>query len=101
MDQQTMAENVRKVCAERDRLTQRLRTAGFTIPDSQANFLLARVPSDCALTAKQLYEQLKDRGVYVRYFDQAPIADCIRITVGTPQQNDILLATMRQIGIEI
>ncbi|NIA07594.1 MAG: histidinol-phosphate transaminase [Actinobacteria bacterium] len=101
MDQQTIAENARKVCAERDRLTQRLRSRGFSIPDSQANFLLARVPSDCALTAKQLYEQLKERSVYVRYFDQAPISGCIRITVGTPQQNDILLETMQQVGIEV
>ena len=100
-DQQTMRENVSKVRAERDRLTQTLRSAGFAIPDSQSNFLLARMPAASALTAKQLYQQLKDRSVYVRYLDQTGIADCVRITVGTPQQNEILLETMRQVGIEI
>ena len=75
--------------------------AGFEVPDSQGNFLLARMPSGCPLTAKQFYQQLKDRRVYVRYLDQIACADCVRITVGTPQQNDVLLATMQQIGIEI
>ena len=101
MDQQTMLENNRKVCAERDRLSRRLQAGGFAIPDSQSNFILARIPADGKLTARQLYEQLKERSVYVRYFDQAPIADCVRITVGTPRQNDTLLNTIRQIGIEI
>lgn len=100
-DQQTMRENIRKVCAERDRLTQRLRAANFKVPDSQANFLLARMPPGCPLIARQLYQQLKDRRVYVRYLDSKATVDCIRITVGTPQQNDILLETMQQIGVEI
>ena len=101
MDQQTMLQNNRKVCDERDRLTQRLRSGGFTVPDSQANFILARMPSASDLTAGQLYEQLKQRNVYVRYFDQTPISDCVRITVGSPQQNDSLLTAMQAIGIGI
>jgi len=100
-DQETMQENARKVRDQRQRLTERLRTAGFEVPDSQANFLLARMPSGCALTAKELYKQLKERAVYVRYMEQSHLAQSIRITVGTPEQNDSLLQTMQQVGIEI
>ncbi len=100
-DQEAMQENARKVRQERERLTQRLHQAGFAVPKSQANFLLARMPPGCALSAKQLYKQLKERAVYVRYLEQTHLADCVRITVGTPEQNETLLETMQQVGIEI
>lgn len=100
-DQEAMGENARKVKDERERLSERLRAADFAVPKSQANFLLARMPAGCALTAKQLYKQLKERNVYVRYLEQMHLAECVRITLGTPEQNEALLETMRQIGIEI
>ena len=100
-DQETMEENVRKVRDERQRLGDRLRGAGFEIPKSQANFLLAQMPANCPLTAKQLYKELKQHKVYVRYLEQTHLANCVRITIGTPEQNETLLQTMRQVGIEI
>ena len=100
-DQEAMQENARKVRDERERLSERLRAAGFEVPESQANFLLARMPAECPLTAKQLYKELKQHKVYVRYLEQTHLADCVRITVGRPEQNETLLQTMRQVGIEI
>ncbi len=100
-DQEAMGENAGKVRDERERLSKRLRTAGFEVPESQANFLLARMPAECPLTAKQLYKQLKERDVYVRYLEQTHLADCVRITLGRPEQNETLLQTMREVGIEI
>ena len=100
-DQEAMQENARKVRQERERLTQRLVQAGFGVAKSQANFLLARMPSRCALSAKQLYKQLKERAVYVRYLEQTHLTDCIRITVGRPEENETLLQTMGQLGVEI
>ena len=76
----------RAIRRERERLTAALRHLGCTVPDSQTNFLLARVPA-----APRVFEALRARGVFVRYFDRPRLADCLRITVGTPQENDRLL----------
>lgn len=100
-DQKTMRENARKVKDEREQLGDRLRAAGFDIPKSQANFLLAQMPTKYPLTAKQLYKELKQHKVYIRYFEQTHLANCVRITVGTPKQNETLLQTMQEVGIEI
>ena len=100
-DQESMQKNARKVKDERERLGDRLRAAGFEMPESQANFLLAHMPAKCPLTAKGLYKELKQHKVYVRYLEQSHLTNCVRITVGTPEQNETLLQTMRQVGIEI
>lgn len=81
----------REVKRERARLTDELGRRGFAVEPSQANFLLARVPGG---DAGAIYRALKDRGVLVRFFDQPDLRDKLRITVGTPQENDALLAAL-------
>ncbi len=100
-DQEHAQAAAQKVRDERRRLTERLETAGFDVPPSQSNFLLAKVPTEAGMTAQQLYKKLRAKSVYVRYFDQTRISDCIRITVGTPEQNDVLLATMGEVGLAV
>jgi histidinol-phosphate aminotransferase len=58
---------------------------GFNVSSSQTNFVLARAPQDAA--AADLYQALKDAGILVRYFNTPRLQDCLRITVGTPEQN--------------
>jgi histidinol-phosphate aminotransferase len=91
-DQEYARSTWEKIKAERTRLSAELRKRGFTLPESHANFVLAQVPGE----AKPLYERLKGRGVLVRYFDRPRLADKLRITVGTPEQNDRLLAEFPQ-----
>jgi histidinol-phosphate aminotransferase len=83
------------VIAERARVTAALRTLGFAVPTSQSNFLLATVPHQQATPARTLYEALKSRGILVRWWDIPNIADKLRITIGTPEQNDRLLAELK------
>jgi histidinol-phosphate aminotransferase len=71
-----------------------LRQLGFTVLDSDANFLFAK--SD-AVDGETLYLQLKARGVLVRHFTLPRIAQYDRITIGTPAQMEILLAAVRDI----
>ena len=78
--------------SERERLTDALRGAGCTLPASQANFVLARMPD-----AANVFHRLRERGIHVRYFDQPRLADCLRITVGTPRQNTSLLEALAAI----
>ena len=83
------------VIAERERLTQALRERGFTVPDSASNFVLATVPKDggpgTARLARELYESLKAEGILIRYFDKPRLDDKLRITLGTPAQDERLL----------
>jgi histidinol-phosphate aminotransferase len=82
---------VEKVKAERARLARELAALGFACIPSEANFLLARVPGG---DAKDCYERLKARGILVRYWNQPRLADKLRITVGTPEENDALLGAL-------
>lgn len=88
------AECVRKVVAERERLGEALRERGFSFPPSGANFLFAK---HAAASGQYLYEELKKKGVLVRHFASARIADYNRITIGTKAQNDGLLRALDEI----
>lgn len=80
----SLAENSR----ERERLTAALRAvAGIHVYPSQANFLLIKSEQASALTAR-----FRQRGIGVRDFSAAPgLAGCIRISIGTPAENDAVL----------
>lgn len=93
-DQKYFKENVDKVKKERKRLTGQLRDLGFDVPDSSANFILAKCNDT---SAAQVYENLVRRNIYVRYFAQAHLEDKLRITVGTSEQNDKLLSALKEI----
>ena len=82
------------VIDERQRLARELPRLGMPCLPSQSNFLLARATRP---TARELYESLKDRGILIRYFSSPRVADQVRISVGTPQQNDTLLAALKEL----
>lgn len=73
---------------------KQLEALGFTVLPSQANFLFAANP---AISGQVLYEQLKARGVLVRHFSKPRIVDFVRITIGTQQQMQILIDTVKEI----
>ncbi len=79
-------ENVR---LERERMTHHLSELGFKVIPSQANFVLATVPGG---DGRRFYEGLRRQGILVRYFDKPGLSDKLRITVGTGQENDALIA---------
>jgi histidinol-phosphate aminotransferase len=84
-----VAPLVARIRAERARLLERLRAHPTWRPyESEANFLLVRTPD-----AKAAYERLLAAGVLVRRQDHYPgLEGCIRVSVGTPAENDALLA---------
>ncbi|MFN8476510.1 MAG: histidinol-phosphate transaminase [Kouleothrix sp.] len=87
-----LMSRVQEVIAERERVYARLRTlAGVHVYPSQANFLLLRVLNGSAL---QLKNDLYRRGILVRYFNKPGLDDCIRVSMGTPAQNDAFLAAL-------
>lgn len=80
-----------KVKVSRSKLTLDLKNLGFTVFDSQANFVLATPPES---NAEHLYLALKERGILVRYFQQPGLSDKLRITVGTDEQNQTLIEAL-------
>jgi histidinol-phosphate aminotransferase len=76
---------------ERDSLGKSLSNIkGVTVFPSQANFFLLRVPE-----ADGAFERLKRQGVLVRNLHPG-LANCLRVTVGTPDENRILLTALRE-----
>jgi histidinol-phosphate aminotransferase len=92
-DQPYFKTNVQKIKADRKILTEKLRTLGFAVPDSSTNFVLAQNPK-----ADEIYNKLVEKNIYVRYFKNLPsLSDKLRITVGTAQQNQVLIDALKEI----
>ncbi len=90
-DQATLRANVARVCRTRGRLVAGLRSMGFVVPDSHANFVLARRPD---VDQGRVARALADRDILVRHFTSHGLADALRITVGTDEEIDALLAAL-------
>jgi histidinol-phosphate aminotransferase len=89
--------HVAEVKTERARLFAELaKVPELEVFPSDANLFMVRAPD-----ATALYEQLAERGVLVRNFDKpgvtGPLTGCMRITVGTREENDWLLDALRAI----
>ncbi|MBM3772750.1 MAG: histidinol-phosphate transaminase [Acidimicrobiia bacterium] len=84
-----------RVRVERTRLTRELGRRGFDVITSHANFVLATVPS--SVDARDLYQALKARGILIRFFDKPELQDQLRITVGSPEENTALLASLAEL----
>ncbi len=93
-DQDYLKATLKKLAATRERLTESLRRWGFAAAPSHANFVWATSPRP----ARPLYEELKRRGVLVRYLLYPDVAgqavEGLRITVGTDAEIDRLLAEL-------
>ena len=83
---------IRAIIEERARLVEGLKTVPGVKPfPSDANYVLLRVEN-----APVIWEALYDRGVLVRDFSRAPLLEnCLRVTVGTPEENDAFLRALR------
>jgi histidinol-phosphate aminotransferase len=79
------------VRAERARLSDALGRRGWQVIPSQANFVLATCPGG---DGAAIYRALKGKGILVRHFDKPGLQDKLRITIGTAEENDQLLAAL-------
>jgi histidinol-phosphate aminotransferase len=93
-DDDLAADNVARVAAERSRLSAALADAGWSVGPSVTNFVLVDLGSvDRAATAA---EALLRRGLVPRTFPAShPLADHLRLTVRSPEQNDRLIDAAR------
>jgi histidinol-phosphate aminotransferase len=88
-----MRQKVKRIKNERNRMKRVLHLMGFSVPESQANFLLATRRDGKG--AEGLYKSLKKKRILIRYFPHPRLRSSLRITVGTPEQNNRLLAALK------
>lgn len=89
-----LAENIAKIRERRAALTVGLRELGFSVVDSQANFVWCENPRR---PSKELYEELKARQVLVRYMNYPGWGDGLRITVGDAAQIEVCLRLLKEL----
>ena len=93
-DDEYYRNNTETIKENRHYLRGELAGMGFRGLPSHANFLFVNHPD---IAGKDLYLELKSRGILVRHFDRDRIRGYVRITIGTKEQMDLLISEIRSI----
>ena len=89
-----MKRNTAKIVGTRDRTADELRRRGWDVPVSATNFLFAR---PAHRPAAEIFEALRTRGIFVRYFPGPRTGDRLRISVGTDADMAQLLSALQEL----
>ena len=87
-DKAYFQQTCKAVIDSREHLVRELEQRGFEVLPSAANFIFARHPQQ---DAAGIAAKVREQGVIVRHFKQQRIAQFLRISIGTPEQNQALL----------
>ena len=109
-DMDYLRGNIAKIVSERERLFNRLEDIKWLKPyPSNANFILCSIRQDADISipeysehntealAKIIWYKLRYKGVFIRYFDTPRLKDCIRISVGKPEDTDMVVKTLMEV----
>ena len=98
-DAAVLDERACAITAERDRMADALRAMAWLEPaPSEANFILVRMDRG---EASDVREALRRRGVFVRTFDHPRLRQHLRISAGTPEDTERVIAALREVGEEL
>ena len=92
-DRAYFEETSAKIIETRERTKEQLKNLGFSFGDSKANFLFV---THRTYPAREIFEALKQAGIYVRYWNKPRISNYLRITIGTEEEMDRLFAFLRE-----
>jgi len=93
-DREYFEKTCKMIINTREKTVSRLRELGFFIPESKSNFIFA---SHSKIFAGDLFKQLRDAGILVRYFNKPRIDNFLRITIGTDEEMETLCNKMEEI----
>ena len=93
-DDEYTKDNCLEIIKNREFTENALKELGFSLTPSTANFVFAR---HSKIDGKTLYTKLKERGILVRHFDKQQISQYNRITIGTREQMETLVNTIKNI----
>ncbi len=95
-DIEYLRANVARIVRERERLFGKLKELDWIKPHpSSGNFILCSLPMG---KAKDIWQQLRRKGIFVRYFDNSRLKDCLRISVGKPGDTNILVKALKEVN---
>ena len=97
-DRAYFGETTAKIIATREAAKKELAARGFTFPDSMSNFIFAKPGR---LPAKEVFTKLRERKIYVRYWDKPVIGEYLRITIGTDSEMQALYTALDEILQEV
>lgn len=83
-----------KIIQTREKTVEKLKKLGFKVLNSSANFIFI---SHNKVFAGDLYKQLKENGVLVRYFAKDRIDNYLRVTIGTDEEMEIFIEKLEEI----
>lgn len=92
-DKEYFEKCVNKIINTRENTKRELARLGFEMTDSKTNFLFVTHPK---YSAKDIFEYLKTRDIYVRYFSSKRIDNYLRITIGTDEEMEMLIKELRE-----
>lgn len=93
-DEAYFREGIKKITSTRSRAEQKLRELGFIFPESGSNFIFAaheKVP------AKVIFDALREKNIFVRYFNLPRIDNYLRISIGTDDEMNQLYSSLKDI----
>lgn len=94
LDKEYFEKTVEKIVSTRENAKARLKELGFSFPDSYANFIFATHQS---VSAEVIFEELKKRKIFVRYWNKPRINNYLRITIGTDEEMEKLFIALSDI----
>lgn len=93
-DEEYFCKMVDTIIETREKTKQRLSELDFTFTDSMSNFIFATHKTKPAV---EIFEELKKRKIFVRYWNKPKIDNYLRITIGTPEEIDSLIDALKEI----
>ena len=94
IDEVYFQETCRKINSTRKWVSAELSSLGFIVPESLANFVFISHPK---CPASDIFQELKKRGILVRYFNLPRISNYLRISIGTDEEMQQLMQALKEI----
>jgi len=94
LDDDYFTKNCKTIIETREYLKANLIRLGFDVVPSSANFLLAKHKDR---SGKELASKLREKGILIRRFDMPKISEHIRITIGSKEETEILIKTLKEL----
>ncbi|HOF68574.1 MAG TPA: histidinol-phosphate transaminase [Ruminococcus sp.] len=93
-DEEYFIETIKKITDVRENTKKELKKLGFTFTDSKSNFLFA---AHDKVKAETIFNELKSRKIYVRYWNKPRINNYLRISIGTAEEMEKLISVLKEI----
>lgn len=91
-DEEYFCSTLKKIVTTRENVRKQLSALGFEVLDSQTNFLFVTHPK---FKAQDIFEFLREKGIYIRYFNKPRIDSYLRITIGTDDEMSQMIAQIK------